>query len=268
MFWMTAFLDLPADTYDDTVAFWRAVTGYDLSPARGEHSEFASLVPPSGDEHLRVQRLGPDHQGGPRIHLDLHVADPRAAADRARALGATEIRDRGYVVMTSPGGFTFCFVPHPGSEAPDPADWGDGLTSIVDQVCLDIPGSLYRSEVEFWTAVTGREHRVSPTWPIFERLVRPPGEPVQLLLQELDDRTGTVRAHLDLATTDRARETGRHLDLGATLVRVFSDWTVLADPSGAAYCVTDRLPGARILDAAPAEESDRPSATTTIRFRA
>jgi hypothetical protein len=55
--WLTVFLDFPADSFDAGVAFWRAVTGYGLSPFRGEAGEFATLLPPSGDAYLRVQRL-------------------------------------------------------------------------------------------------------------------------------------------------------------------------------------------------------------------
>jgi len=56
--WLTIFLDLAPEEYVDGVAFWRGVTGYAVSPARGDEGEFASLVPPSDDAHLRVRRLG------------------------------------------------------------------------------------------------------------------------------------------------------------------------------------------------------------------
>lgn len=242
VFWMTAFLDLPADSYDETVAFWQGVTGHAVSPARGERGEFATLVPPVGDDHLRVQRLGDDHQGGPRIHLDLHVPDARAAADRALRLGATEVAAPGHVVMASPGGLPFCFVEHRSSTPAPPTDRGDGLLSAVDQVCLDIPRAAYAQEVSFWSDLTGAESVPSPRFPEFARLRLPPGRGMVVLLQLLGESGGPVRAHLDLATTDRARETGRHLDLGARLERVHAGWTVLTDPSGAAYCVTDRRP--------------------------
>lgn len=243
MFWMSAFIDLSPDCFVRGVDHWRKVTGYALSAARGEHAEFATLVPPDGDAYLRVQRLA---SGPSRIHLDLHVPDPQAAAAGAEALGATIEADLGHVVMSSPGGFPFCFVSHRGSTPPAAAHWGDGLASAVDQVCLDIPASRYASECAFWQAVTGRELRPSPTHAEFQRLVRPPGEPLHLLLQKLGQHLGPVRAHLDLATTDRAAETVRHVALGADLVRVNDSWTVLADPAGSAYCLTDRYPETRV----------------------
>jgi hypothetical protein len=47
--WVTVFLDLPPTSFDRSVAFWRQVTGYGLSPSRGADGEFATLLPPSGD---------------------------------------------------------------------------------------------------------------------------------------------------------------------------------------------------------------------------
>ncbi len=241
MFWMSAFLDLAPDRFEQGLAFWSGVTGYEPSPPRGPRGEFATLVPPDGDDHLRVQRLG---VGPSRIHLDLHVEDPGAAGDRAEALGATVVvrHELGYVVMASPGGFTFCFVSRPAAAASAPFTWSEGFRSVVDQVCLDIPSTLYDAEVAFWQQLTGRELRDSPGHAEFQRLVRPPHEPLHLLVQRLGDDTGPVGAHLDLATTDRAAETVRHVALGAEVRSEWSHWTVLADAAGSAYCITDRAP--------------------------
>lgn len=247
-FWLSAFLDFPASSYDSGVRFWRGVTGYDVSAARGDRLEFATLLPPDGDDFLRVQRVG-DGPGG--IHLDLHVESPREAADIAVALGAEKVADRGYLVMRSPGGFTFCLVIQPASVRPAPAVWelpGEtGHTSLVDQVCLDIPAAAYDEECAFWAALTGWAHTASPVSPDFSRLDRPTGLPLRLLLQRLGERSGTVRAHLDLATDDRVSETLRHARLGATVLAEHRFWTVLRDPAGAAYCITDRNPTTGLL---------------------
>lgn len=241
--WVTAFLDLPATSYDLAVRFWQEVTGYRLSARRGEHREFATLLPPTGDAFLRVQRVQ-DGPGG--IHLDLHVADVRAAADAAAGLGATEVADRGYVVMRSPGGFTFCFVPGGGSTRPPATDW-DGARSLVDQVCLDIPSSSYDEECGFWAALTGWQLRSSTARSEFSMLARRSGIPLRFLLQRLDEGSGPVRAHLDLAAEDRPSEVRRHARLGADVVAEHQSWTVLRDPAGAAYCVTDRGPQTGLL---------------------
>jgi hypothetical protein len=242
-FWASAFLDLPASSFSPGVAFWRGVTGFDLSPTRGDHGEFATLVPPEGDDYLRVQRVQ-DGPGG--IHLDLHVPDPRAAADRAVTLGATEVADLGHVVLRSPGGLTFCMVGRPASRRPPPATWPGGSRSLVDQVCLDIPSGGYAEECGFWEALTGWELTASPGSE-FSRLTRPPGIPLRLLLQRLGEPSGTVRAHLDLASEDRVSETLRHAALGASVLAENAHWTVLRDPVGSTYCITDRDPGTGML---------------------
>jgi hypothetical protein len=237
-FWVSAFLDLPATAFDRTTAFWAAVTCSRSSEPRGDRREFATLVPPDGDDYLRVQRVQ-DGPGG--IHLDLHVRDPRAAADAAASLGAEEVADRGHVVLRSPGGFIFCLVSHPASVRPEPVAHDDGTTSLVDQVCLDIPSASYDQECGFWAALTGWEHHDVPG-PEFTRLRVPPGQPLRFLLQRLDEGSGRVRAHLDLAADDRAAEVRRHVRLGAELTAEGRGWTVLRDPAGAPYCVTDRDP--------------------------
>jgi hypothetical protein len=243
-FWTTAFLDVPAAAHPAALQFWQQVTGYGVSDPRGPHDEFVSLVPPDADAHLKVQRLdGPDR--APRLHLDLHVDDPRAAAEKASALGARVLADHGYVVMSSPGGFEFCFVRQAASLAAGPVDWADGASSIVDQVCLDVPSRAYDAEAAFWEQLTGWERRPSQGHPEFERLRRPPGQPMHLLLQRLDEPTGPTRAHLDLACADREREARRHVRLGAVRLADHDDWTVLRDPAGAPYCITTRPPESR-----------------------
>lgn len=238
-FWTSAFLDLAADAHARGLAFWTAVTGWSVSPVRGEAGEFVTLLPPTGDDHLRVQRLA---SGRSRLHLDLHVDDPRAAADHAVSLGAREVADVGYVVLRSPGGFPFCLVTHPASTPAPASTWPGGHRSAVDQVCLDVPAELHDRELTFWHALTGRALIGSPGHPEFHRLRRPDGEPLHLLVQRLDEPLGEVRAHLDLAASDVGAETARHEALGARVVATFDGWTVLTDPTGAAYCITGRMP--------------------------
>jgi hypothetical protein len=246
MFWMTAFVDLAPDEFDRGVEFWRGVTGYALSPLRGELDEFATLVPPVGAAHLRVPRLG---VGPSRVHLDLHVTDPAAATDDAVALGATVvIRHPTYAILTSPGGFEFCFERQALSRPAPPADWGSGLTSVVDQVCLDAPEPAYERELEFWRALTGWEERDVHAHPEFRRLIRPVDQPLQLLFQRLEEQTGPVRAHFDLAASDQQTEVERHRALGAHVAWFGDGWVVMRPPVGPAYCITGRAPGMRVLD--------------------
>ena len=248
--WITAFLDTTPAHWEVAHTFWTAVTGYGLSPFRGPDRELVTLVPPAGDGYLRMQRLG---SGPARVHLDLHVADRRAAAEAAVALGARELADRGHVVMASPGGLPFCFVAPDGSVRPPAARWlmdgaaggsvaGAGAThaSLVDQVALDIPAEHWESETRFWSALTGWV--APPSTDEFAPLDRPAGQPLRLLPHRLGEPMGAVRAHLDLATSDRVAETVRHVALGAEVERATDQWTVLRAPDGRLYCLTDRRP--------------------------
>ncbi|WP_091525436.1 VOC family protein [Microlunatus soli] len=234
-FWLTAFADYPAAAYRPAVAHLQRLTGWQLSDTRGVGHEFASLLPPDGDDFLRVQRLA---DGPARIHLDLHVDDARAAADGARSEGAELLADKGYQVLRSPGGYVFCFVEQAASRRPTTSRWPDGHSAILDQVCLDIPADRWQREIAFWAAITGWPLR--PVGGEFTRLQQPP-LPVKLLLQRRDDSAGPVRAHLDWATDDRQAEIARHQRAGSDLVRRFPQWTVMDGPIGT-YCITGRRP--------------------------
>jgi predicted enzyme related to lactoylglutathione lyase len=218
--WLTAFVDLPADELEPAVAFWRAVTAYDLSASRGEHDEFATLLPPAGDAFLRVQRVEEGPSGG---HLDLHAPG------------------QDFEVRRSPGGLPYCLVPGTEAARPPSVTWPDGHRSVVDQVCLDIPPEVYDEECDFWASVTGWEvHDVDR--PEFRRLRVPDDQPLLVLLQRLDAPGGPVRVHLDLATDDREAEIRRHEQLGARVAAVHDGWTVMRPPAGPVYCVTGRVP--------------------------
>ncbi len=241
--WVTAFLDLPEEHHDDAADFWSAVTGYALSARRGADGEFTTLVPPDGVDHLRLQRVA----DGARVHLDLHVDDVDAAADRAEGLGATAV-DRsagGLAVLRSPGGFTFCLVPGAAGVRTAPTTWPDGRTSYVDQVCLDVPPSRYDAELAFWTDLTGWQRRDPRPGSEFGRVTGPPEQPLFLLLQRLDDEQKAVTAHLDWSASDPEAEVAAHVAAGAEVEGRFRGWTVLRDPAGTAYCVTHRRPGDR-----------------------
>jgi hypothetical protein len=242
--WLTAFLDLAADEHAEGLALWERLTGYRRSSTRGDDAEFVSLLPPDGDEFLRVQRLG---SGQSRIHLDVHVDDPFAAAEDVVRLGATVVADHDtYLTLASPGGFTFCLVPHPASRVPEPTEWPSGLRSVPDQVCLDIPPSAYDAEFAFWAELTGWSQRPPRADNEFSRLTPADGQPLQLLLQRLDDEESAVRAHLDWSASDRDAEVARHVAAGATRVQRFDrGWTVMTGPDGLTYCVTERGPGVR-----------------------
>jgi hypothetical protein len=229
--WIQVFLDTPADAYEEAVAFWSAVTGWTPSERRGEDGQFLTLLPPGGAAYVKMQAV--DRPAG--VHLDLDSVDRPALVERSRELGATAAWTYHDVeVMRSPGGLVFCHTLLDG----EPSLVRDGST-VLDQVCLDIPAGRWESEVAFWSGLTGRGVQVG-TLPQFARLVE--YGRLRILLQRLDETDGPVRAHPDLATADRAADAEKHVRLGAHVEEVFDHWTVLTAPGGQVYCLTDRDP--------------------------
>jgi predicted enzyme related to lactoylglutathione lyase len=241
--WVTAFLDFPEETHEAGAGFWSTVTGYERSAQRGPEGQFATLVPPEGLDYLRLQRL----TEGPRIHCDLHVDDIAAAMEQAQQLGGSVVEQPldDLAIMRSPGGFVFCFVPGVTGPRPAPSLWPEGHTSYVDQVCLDVPPSRYAAEMDFWAAVTGWSRRDPRPGSEFGRLTPGPDQPLQLLVQRLDDEQDSVTAHLDWSASDHEAEVEQHVAAGAEVRGRYEGWTVLRDPADMTYCVTRRKPGAR-----------------------
>lgn len=240
--WTTAFWDYPEDGFESGIAFWLKVTDSTLSERRGPDGEFATLLPGEGDPYLRVQRIR-DGKGG--SHLDLHVDDVEAEAERALELGASEVhREPGLVVLHSPAGFAFCLVEHHGeTEVPPVLAWPGGQRSRTDQLCIDIPPQAFDHELAFWQMFTTWRQTLTDARE-FRRLLPPPELPLQFLLQRLDfaEKGQNAAAHVDLACSDIDAETERHVGLGAEEVRRHHWWQVMRDPGGLEYCITGRDP--------------------------
>ncbi|MEJ7649323.1 MAG: VOC family protein [Nakamurella sp.] len=236
--WLTAFLDTPRShsAEGQVPQFWCAVTGGTLSPWRGER--FVTVIPPDGDAVLRLQRTD---GGRPGTHLDLHVDDPAATVAMLASSGAT-VLDKTFddvTVLSSPAGIVFCVVAAQDEQTrPSPTGTG-GIASAVDQVCLDIPAGRYEPEVRWWEGVTSWQLS-NGSIPGFRVLERPADVALRILLQRIDD--GPAGMHLDLSSSDREITVAQHLRLGASPVHVGTVWTVLADPVGRQYCITDRDP--------------------------
>lgn len=229
--WIQVFLDTPAPAFEEAVAFWSAVTGWQPSERRGEDGQFLTLLPRAGAAYVKMQAV----DGPAGVHLDLDSTDRPAVVARARELGATPAWTYHDVeVMRSPGGLVLCHTLVDG----EPVLERSGGT-VLDQVCLDVPHVLWEAEVAFWSDLTGRQPQVGAL-PEFVRLVQD-GQP-RILVQRRDDSDGPVRAHPDLATADRRDDTAAHVRLGATVQAVNPHWTVLTAPGGQVYCLTDRDP--------------------------
>ena len=229
--WIHLFLDVRSDDAAREREFWAAATGWTLSPPRGENDQFVTLVTERGTPWLKMQSVDSE----PGLHLDLDSDDRDAAVALATSLGAThEWTYEGVPVMRSPGGFVFCHT-LAADEEPEVPDFSGAL---LDQVCLDVPPSRWESETAFWAGLTGRELHQGDV--AYFRHLR--GRGLRILLQRLDDEQESVTAHPDFAAPDRPGETERHVYLGARLLGVHEDWTVLESPGGQVYCLTDHPP--------------------------
>jgi hypothetical protein len=236
--WLSAVFDFPADDFGDEVTFWRAIAGSTVSPPRGDRRQFASLEPFTGDPHLRVQRVDTGVGG---VHLDIHVDDVSDAAAVAESLGASRIEETpDGITLQTPAGFTVCMVPWGGERRRSrPIRWPGDTISIIDQLCIDVPARRFEKECTFLSRLTGWELE-GGSLPEFRALQRPHVMPIRILLQRI--ASGSVGAHVDLASTHPADEVSRHEDWGAEVVAEYESWTVMADPTGHPYCITARNP--------------------------
>ena len=235
--WMTAFLDVAAAEVAGCAYFWQLVTGSSLSSWR-DQGRFATFIPPDGSPYLRIQGLD---DGPPGVHIDLNVANLAVAAERATDLGATStVRRDDLIVLRSPAGIAFCLGPVESARPEGGRRAVSGFGSLLDQVCLDIPGDAFEAECLFWSELTG--------WPVqaaggpqFRVAAGPDTLPIRLLLQRRDsgDQAG---AHLDFACVNRVSEVVRHQRLGSEVVGEHGQWTHLRVLSGHDYCLTVRDP--------------------------
>ncbi|MFD7698962.1 VOC family protein [Streptomyces caelestis] len=233
--WTYAFLDRPASGADRARGFWTAVTGTRPSGPSGDSGEFVTLRADGADACVGMQRIvaGP---GG--AHLDFSVDDVSGFVANALRLGAETVGEHeGWAVLRSPAGQLFCVVPWHGESVRPPVVHG----SRLDQVCLDLPPSGYDAEVAFWTELLPGWDAAAGSLPEFHVIRPPAGLPVRVLLQRLTEER-PASAHPDLACADVDATRARHEELGAVCVAVFGHWTVMRDPAGGTYCLTDRDP--------------------------
>jgi len=102
------------------------------------------------------------------------------------------------------------------------------------------------SLVAFWSAALGYVTWFEP-FGQFAGLKPPPDDPrrgLALIFQRVPEaKVVKNRAHVDYEAADRAAEVARLVGLGATRVREVDEgptmrWTVMADPAGNEFCVT------------------------------
>lgn len=107
-------VDIPHDYFEDDVAFWAKLTGWDPNPA--QLPEFRSFQQPRNlPIRILLQQLGADDTGGPRAHLDLSAGKHRRElVDAHIAQGATVRDDRErWTALTDPAGMVYCLTDRP-----------------------------------------------------------------------------------------------------------------------------------------------------------
>ncbi len=113
---MPDYLVLTLDCSDPDVQseFWCGAMGYVVA---GGVAQYTALVHPEASlPKMLLQRVDDPKPVKNRLHLDLHVADVEAEAQRLEALGATRVArieefGTGWIVMLDPEGNEFCVCP-------------------------------------------------------------------------------------------------------------------------------------------------------------
>jgi predicted enzyme related to lactoylglutathione lyase len=123
--------------------------------------------------------------------------------------------------------------------APRPAPGG---TLRVTEVVIDCAD--HGRVVDFWAAALGYERReVNEQYVALVPPEREPGRPPLLFQRVPEPKMAKNRVHLDFRAVVMADEVARLVGLGAVVVAERSlgefAWTVLADPEGNEFCVSD-----------------------------
>lgn len=108
------------------------------------------------------------------------------------------------------------------------------MSVSIGNICIDT--NDLAGSTAFWQAVTAYQVASSDEGTTYLEDSHKTG--VGLSLQAVPEaREGKNRLHLDLITGDLVGEVDRIRALGATEVRRFDSWVVLADPEGNQFCL-------------------------------
>ena len=218
---------------DRVGTFYADLTGWEV--VRKEADRFGVRAP-DGQE-VEFQRA-PDHvppqwpgQERPQqFHLDLQVADPQAAAERAVALGATRLATgASWITLADPAGHPFDLCQK------------DGVGPVMQLFAVTIDAPDASALARFYGALLGME--VTYDGPE-GALINGGGKSV--MFQQIGDYTPPQwpdpahpqQAHLDIVVEDIDAAEARALELGATrLGGGGEEFRVYADPAGHPFCL-------------------------------
>ena len=192
----------------------------------------------AGDGQEIAFQLAPDHippqwpgQERPQqFHLDLQVADPDAAAERAVALGATRLATGpSWITLADPAGHPFDLCQK------------DGVGPVMELFAVTIDAPDASALARFYGALLGME--VAYDGPEGALLS---GGGKSVMFQQVGEYTPPQwpdpahpqQAHLDIGVEDIDAAEARALELGATRLGTGGgDFRIYADPAGHPFCL-------------------------------
>jgi len=218
---------------DTLASFYTELTGWETTD---KDSDWITITTPDGRDV--AFQLAPDHvpphwpgQERPQqFHLDLQVADPASAAERAVELGATRLADGpSWITLADPAGHPFDLCQKDGVgpvmglfaatiDAPDASALARFYADLLGmEVTYDGPeGSLVADGVQSVMFQQVGDYN-PPAWP-------DPARPQQ--------------AHLDIFVDDLDAAEARATELGATRLEGGGErFRVFADPAGHPFCL-------------------------------
>jgi catechol 2,3-dioxygenase-like lactoylglutathione lyase family enzyme len=214
-------------------AFYAELTGWEIA---SKDSDWISIRVPGGREiafqlapdHVPPQWPGQEHPQ--QFHLDLEIDGHHAAADRAVALGATQLAEGAtWITLADPAGHPFDLVQR------------DGVGPVMGLfgVAIDAPDAV--ALARFYAALLGAE--VGYEGPEGALVT---GDSGSVMFQQVSDYNPPrwpdpaypQQAHLDIAVDDLDAAEARAVELGAARLDGGGEtFRVFADPAGHPFCL-------------------------------
>jgi predicted enzyme related to lactoylglutathione lyase len=223
-------VDVPADDFEVTVAFWAGALGATPRHADGPFVHLDGVRSAIG---VHLQRLDAGEAG---YHLDLEADDVDAEVARLEGLGAKVLaRPPSWAVLVGPAGLRFCVVA--GDAPPDHLAAQQPDRAYLDAVFIDVPPDDAEVATRFWSDALGARVETAAgeghTYTGLADVQGPAGD----LDVEVQRIGAAPRFHVDVSADDVLAEAVRLEELGARRVAAIETWVTLADPAGNLLCV-------------------------------